>query len=94
MTRPKLQQSIIDKILTVWINSGGLNKDFSLSSAEIHRRIQNLYGEINFEYPVNPEILPTKELLSWGSFREDNLQIIKIAELAPLAQKIIDRVGW
>ena len=46
MTRPKLQQSIIDKILTVWINSGGLNKGFSLSSAEIHRRIQNLYGEI------------------------------------------------
>ena len=46
MTRPKLQQSIIDKILTVWINSGGLNKGFSLSSAEIHRRIQNLYGEV------------------------------------------------
>ena len=46
MTRPKLKQSIIDKILTVWINSGGLNKDFSLSSAEIHRRIKNLYGEI------------------------------------------------
>jgi hypothetical protein len=37
---------------------------------------------------------PSKELSSWGDFREDQLPIIKIAELAPEAQKIIDRVGW
>ena len=46
MTRPKIKQSIIDTVLTTWINSGGLNRDFSLSSAEIHRRINSLYGEI------------------------------------------------
>ncbi len=46
MTRPKIQQSTIEKILTVWINSGGLNKDFSLPATEIHRRIKALYGEI------------------------------------------------
>ena len=39
-------------------------------------------------------IEPGDELKSWGSFREDTLPIIKIAELAPEAQKIIDRVGW
>ena len=61
-----------------------------LSSA----KAQKLYGEINFEYPVNPNVLPTEELQKWGEFREDQLPIIKIAELAPLAQKIIDRVGW
>ena len=55
---------------------------------------QKLYGEINFEYPVNPNVSPSTELISWGKFREDKLPIIKIAELAPLAQKIIDRVGW
>ena len=55
---------------------------------------QQLYGEINFEYPVNPIVNPSKELSSWGNFREDKLPIIKIAELAPEAQKIIDRVGW
>ncbi len=55
---------------------------------------QQLYGEINFEYPVNPIVNPSEELNSWGSFREDKLPIIKIAELAPEAQKIIDRVGW
>ena len=55
---------------------------------------QKLYGEINFEYPVNPKVSPTDELIKWGNFREDKLSIIKIAELAPIAQKIIDRVGW
>ena len=33
-------------------------------------------------------------LISWGVFREDQLPIINIAKLAPLAQKIIDRSGW
>ena len=83
------------------ISGGGVvkfskNKEEAIALLEFltDKNAQNLYGEINFEYPVNPEISPTKELLSWGTFREDNLQIIKIAELAPLAQKIIDRVGW
>ena len=57
-------------------------------------KAQKLYGEINFEYPVNPKVSPSEELQNWGEFREDNLPIIKIAELAPEAQKIIDRVGW
>ena len=83
------------------ISGGGVvkfskNKEEAIALLEFltDKNSQNLYGEINFEYPVNPEISPTKELLSWGTFREDKLQIIKIAELAPLAQRIIDRVGW
>ena len=59
-----------------------------------NKKSQQLYGEINFEYPVNPEVNPSDELQSWGKFREDKLPIINIAKLAPLAQKIIDRSGW
>ena len=29
-----------------------------------------------------------------NNFKEDELPIEKLAELAPIAQKIIDRVGW
>ncbi len=58
------------------------------------KQSQNLYGEINFEYPVNPSVEPTEELKSWGEFREDELAIVKIAELGFEAQKIIDKVGW
>ena len=55
---------------------------------------QQLYGEINFEYPVNPKVRPTEELKSWGQFKEDQLPIQRIAELSRQAQMMIDRVGW
>ena len=55
---------------------------------------QDLYGTINFEYPVNPAVPASAELRSWGVFREDRMPIARIAELAPEAQRVIDRVGW
>jgi len=55
---------------------------------------QQLYGEVNFEYPVNPTVAPGGVLSSWGDFKRDNLAIERLADLAPDAQMIIDRVGW
>jgi iron(III) transport system substrate-binding protein len=55
---------------------------------------QRLYGEINYEYPVNPAVPAGGELASWGQFKPDDLPIERLAELAPQAQMIIDRVGW
>ena len=90
-----------DRGAHVNISGGGVAK-FSKNKEEAQKllefltseKAQKLYGEINFEYPANLKIEPGDELKSWGSFREDTLPIIKIAELAPDAQKIIDRVGW
>ena len=90
-----------DRGAHVNISGGGIAK-FSKNKEEAQKllefltseKAQKLYGEINFEYPANLIIEPGDELKSWGSFREDTLPIIKIAELAPDAQKIIDRVGW
>ena len=72
------------------------NKELAIQLLEFlsGQKAQNLYGKINFEYPANDKIQPSDELQSWGVPREDKLPIIKIAELAPEAQKIIDRVGW
>jgi len=83
------------------ISGGGVVK-FSKNKKEAtmlleyltNKKAQQLYGEINFEYPVNPNVDSSEELKSWGVFREDELPIINIAKLAPLAQKIIDRSGW
>ena len=90
-----------DRGAHVNISGGGIakyskNKENALALLEFltSEKAQKLYGEINFEYPVNPKVLPSLELQKWGEFREDNLPIIKIAELGPLSQKIIDRVGW
>ena len=55
---------------------------------------QTLYATMNYEYPVNPSVSPSEELNSWGEFKEDKLPVERLAELAPTAQKIIDRVGW
>ena len=55
---------------------------------------QNLYGEINYEYPVNPQVPVVGDLATWGDFKEDQLPILAIAELSRKAQIIIDRVGW
>ena len=57
-------------------------------------KAQSLYGSINFEYPVRIGMTQPAELISWGIFQEDQLSIGRIAELAPRAQRIIDRVGW
>ena len=55
---------------------------------------QDLYGKINFEYPVNPAVDASETLKSWGEFKEDDMPIARIADLAPEAQRVIDRVGW
>jgi len=55
---------------------------------------QDLYGKINFEFPINPKTAPSLEVKSWGAFKSDQLPIEKIAELSSNAQKIIDKVGW
>jgi len=57
-------------------------------------KAQALYSSMNYEYTVNPDMKLSDELKSWGEFKEDTLPVEKLAELAPLAQKIIDRVGW
>ena len=83
------------------ISGGGVakfskNKDEAIALLEFltSKKAQELYSKINFEYPANLNIPASQELQSWGKFREDQLPIIKIAEFAPLAQKIIDRSGW
>ena len=83
------------------ISGGGVvkhskNKEMAVRLLEFltEKLSQDLYGKINFEFPINPSVPPSGEVKSWGEFKEDSLPISKIAILAPNAQKIIDRVGW
>lgn len=90
-----------DRGTHVNISGGGVAKH-SKNKAEAVRflefltskEVQQLYGSINFEYPVNPDVPILSELRSWGTFTEDKMPIGRIAELAGDAQKIIDRVRW
>jgi iron(III) transport system substrate-binding protein len=55
---------------------------------------QSIYSSINYEYPVNPAVIPDAEIRSWGHFRADDLPITDIARHAPTAQRIINKTGW
>ncbi len=90
-----------DRGTHVNISGGGVarhsrNKEHAVRFLEFltSETAQNLYGRVNFEYPVNPAVEPSAELKSWGAFKEDRTPIARIAELAPRAQRVIDRVGW
>ena len=90
-----------DRGTHVNISGGGVakhskNKDKAVKFLEFltSKIAQKLYGEINFEYPVNQSVAVSKELRSWGMFKEDSMPIEQIALLARDGQKLIDRVGW
>ena len=94
-------QGIEERGAHINISGGGVakyskNKNEAVAFLEFLSKAQSqkMYGEINFEYPVNPSVETTEELKSWGSFKSDSLPIISIAQKAYEAQKIIDRVGW
>ena len=94
-------QGVDERGAHINISGGGVakyskNKSEAVALLEFLSKAQSqkMYGEINFEYPVNPSVETTEELKSWGSFKSDSLPIISIAQKAYEAQKIIDRVGW
>ncbi|MDC3076247.1 extracellular solute-binding protein [Paracoccaceae bacterium] len=94
-------QGVEERGAHINISGGGVaryskNRTEALALLEFLSKAQSqkMYGEINFEYPVNPSVETTEELKSWGSFKSDRLPIISIAQKAYEAQKIIDRVGW
>ena len=83
------------------ISGGGVvkfskNKEIAINFLEflVTDQAQVMYGDVNFEYPINNKSKLPKRLKALGTFKEDNLLIEKIAKLAPKAQEIIDKVYW
>ena len=83
------------------ISGGGVamhskNKETAVAFLEFLTReaAQELYGTVNYEFPVNLAVEAAPAVRAWGAFEEDSLPIVRIAELAPTAQRVIDRTGW
>ena len=55
---------------------------------------QEIYAEVNFEYPVNPNVEQSELVISWGAFKPDDLSLAKIASLRADASKLADTVGY
>ena len=90
-----------DRGAHVNISGGGVvkfskNKEMAIKFLEflVGEEAQVLYGEVNFEYPINNKFKLPAQLKALGTFKEDSLLIENIAKLAPKAQEIIDKVYW
>ena len=90
-----------DRGAHVNISGGGVvkfskNKELATKFLEflVTDEAQVLYGDVNFEYPINNKSKLPKRLKALGTFKEDSLLIEDIAKLAPKAQEIIDTVYW
>ncbi|MBT6119510.1 MAG: Fe(3+) ABC transporter substrate-binding protein [Rhodospirillaceae bacterium] len=55
---------------------------------------QAMYAKDNFEYPIKAGVALDSMVASWGVLKPDTVNLQKIADLSPAAQKLIDRVGW
>lgn len=55
---------------------------------------QNLYAELNMEYPVMVKAKPSKLVGSWGEFKADSIPLEKVAEHQKQALKLVDKVRF
>ncbi len=55
---------------------------------------QELFAELNHEYPVNPASKASSLVQSWGKFEPMALSMVKAGELQEKAMKLMDRVGY
>ncbi len=55
---------------------------------------QEMYAEVNYEYPVK-EGVPASELVqSWGTFKADPISLEEIGGLRKTASELVDKVGF
>jgi iron(III) transport system substrate-binding protein len=57
-------------------------------------KVQNLFAEVNFEYPVNPKVKPYAKVAKWGTFKQDMINVGNAGKLQIDAVKLMDRVGY
>lgn len=57
-------------------------------------KAQNLFADVNLEYPVNPAIKPDAVVAAWGPFKQSQLNLTKAGELQAQAVKLMDRAGY
>lgn len=57
-------------------------------------RAQNLFTDLDFEYPANPAVKADAVLLKWGSFKQNLINVNKAGELQVEAVKLMDRAAY
>lgn len=55
---------------------------------------QELYAELNNEYPIGPGTSPSDLVASWGTFTPDDVNLSELARLRPDALRITEEVDY
>lgn len=55
---------------------------------------QNLFADVNMEYPVNPRVKPDPAVAAWGTFKQNTINVTTAGELQAEAVKLMDRAGY
>jgi iron(III) transport system substrate-binding protein len=57
-------------------------------------KAQNLYADVNMEYPANPKVKPDAAVAAWGSFKPNMINVAQAGALQAKAVMLMDRAGF
>ncbi len=55
---------------------------------------QQMFADLAFEYPVNPQAAVNPIVARWGKFKQDDINIAAAGEFQAAAVKLADRAGY
>ena len=72
------------------------NADNALALIEFltSKQAQEIYADVNFEYPVAPGSVPNDLVKSWGDYVRDDVNLMDLAALRSQALKLIETVDF
>ena len=60
----------------------------------VSREAQEIYAEVNFEYPIRSDVAASERVKSWGAFTPDNLPLDRIAAQRKRASQLVDELSF
>jgi iron(III) transport system substrate-binding protein len=83
------------------VSGGGVvtyskNKEAALKLLEwlSSDQAQNLYSDVNLEYPANPRVAPHTMIASWGQFKQNPINLDNAGKYQADAVQLMDRAGY
>lgn len=55
---------------------------------------QSLFADSNLEFPANPDVLPDPLVQTWGTFKQDTINVSEAGKLQGQAVMLMDRAGY
>jgi iron(III) transport system substrate-binding protein len=55
---------------------------------------QNLYADVNLEYPANPRVSPDPVVAAWGKFKQNPINLDNAGKFQAKAIQLMDRAGY